>query len=70
MKSMRQSIKSDSRLPFEFIEAACCGMAGSYGLEAEHTQQSRGDGRARLITALDAEPDAVLVCNVSPVVIR
>ena len=63
MKSMRKALRLIPGLPFEFIEAACCGMAGSYGLEAEHTQQSRDMASQGLLPALDAEPDALVVCN-------
>ncbi len=63
MKSMRKALRVIPDLPFEFIEAACCGMAGSYGLEAEHTQQSRDMAEQGLLPALDADPDALLVCN-------
>ena len=63
MKSMRKALRLIPDLPFEFIEAACCGMAGSYGLEAEHTQQSREMAAQGLLPALDAHPNALVVCN-------
>ena len=63
MKSMRKALRQIPDLPFQFIEAACCGMAGSYGLEAEHAQQSRDMAAQGLLPALDADPDALVVCN-------
>ena len=63
MKSMRKALRLIPGLPFQFIEASCCGMAGSYGLEAEHTQQSRDMAEQGLLPALDAERDALVVCN-------
>jgi glycerol-3-phosphate dehydrogenase subunit C len=63
MKSMRKALRQIPGLPFEFIEASCCGMAGSYGLEAEHSQQSRDMAAQGILPALDADPDALVVCN-------
>lgn len=63
MKSMRKALRLIPGLPFKFIEAACCGMAGSYGLEAEHTQYSREMAEQGLLPGLDADPDALVVCN-------
>lgn len=63
MKSMRKVLRLMPHLPFQFIDAACCGMAGSYGLEAEHTQQSREMAAQGLLPALDESPEALVVCN-------
>ena len=38
------------------IDAACCGMAGSFGFEAEHFEISRRMGAERLFPALEAAP--------------
>ena len=40
----------------QLIDAACCGMAGSFGFEAEHYDISRRMGAERLFPALDAAP--------------
>lgn len=63
MKSMRKALRLIPDLPFEFIEAACCGMAGSYGLQAEHAKNSVAMAEQGLLPALDARPDALVVCN-------
>jgi Fe-S oxidoreductase len=63
MKSMRKTLRLIPNLDFEFIEASCCGMAGSFGLEAEHGEESRLMAEQALLPALDAQPDAIIVCN-------
>ena len=40
----------------QLIDSACCGMAGSFGFEAEHFEISRRMGALRLFPALDAAP--------------
>lgn len=50
----------------ELINAACCGMAGSYGFEAEHYEVSRAAAERGLLPSLRAQPDAeVVVMGVS-----
>lgn len=63
MKSMRKVLRSVPGLQFEFIEAACCGMAGSFGAEAEHVELSRAMAEQALLPALRARPDAEIVSN-------
>ncbi|MEV1293770.1 FAD-linked oxidase C-terminal domain-containing protein [Pseudonocardia sp. NPDC049635] len=43
------------------IDAGCCGMAGSFGFEAEHYTTSMDVGRDRLFPAIEAEPADTLV---------
>lgn len=43
------------------IDAGCCGMAGSFGFEAEHYATSMAVGRDRLFPAIGAEPAGTLV---------
>jgi FAD/FMN-containing dehydrogenase/Fe-S oxidoreductase len=45
----------------EELDAGCCGMAGSFGFEAEHYELSRNVGELRLFPALRAEPDDTVV---------
>jgi len=40
MKSMRKVLAWIPGFEFELIDASCCGMAGSFGLEAEHYDAS------------------------------
>ena len=43
------------------LDAGCCGMAGSFGYEAEHYELSMKIGESRLFPALRAEGAATLV---------
>ncbi|MFI6642707.1 FAD-binding and (Fe-S)-binding domain-containing protein [Streptomyces sp. NPDC050504] len=43
------------------LDAGCCGMAGSFGFEAEHYEVSMAVGRDRLFPAIDAEPERTVV---------
>ena len=55
-----------SRIPgAEIVEldAGCCGMAGSFGFEAEHYALSMAVGADRLFPALAAEPDAIVAAT-------
>ena len=46
------------------LDAGCCGMAGSFGFEAEHYDVSMTVGRDRLFPAIEKEPtDTVLAAT-------
>ncbi|MCB0163116.1 MAG: FAD-binding protein [Anaerolineae bacterium] len=47
----------------EAIPSGCCGMAGNFGYEAEHYAISQTIGRNRLISTIEARPDAPIVAN-------
>ncbi len=51
----------------ELIDSACCGMAGSFGFEAEHYAISREMGERRLFPAVESAPEgtAIAVTGVS-----
>lgn len=63
MKSLRKVLRLIPSLAFEFVEASCCGMAGSFGLDAEHAGISRAMAELDLLPALRAAPDALLLAN-------
>lgn len=63
MKSLRKVLRMIPEFEFEFIEASCCGMAGSFGLEAEHADISMKMAELDLLPALRAEPDAAILAN-------
>jgi len=63
MKSMRRVLKMIPGLKFEMIESSCCGMAGSFGLEAEHADLARQMAEISLLPALRAKPGATVVAN-------
>ncbi len=46
----------------EVGDTGCCGMAGSFGYEADHYQVSMNIGKQRLFPALQDLPDETLVC--------
>lgn len=54
MKSMRKVLSWIPGLEFELIDSSCCGMAGSFGLEAEHAEASRKMGEVALLPAVRA----------------
>jgi hypothetical protein len=63
MKSLRKVLRLIPDIDFEFIEASCCGMAGSFGLEAEYADISMQMAERDLLPALRAAPDAAILAN-------
>ena len=47
----------------ELIESSCCGMAGSFGLEASHYEISMQMAEANLLPAIRKQPDAIIVAD-------
>ena len=47
----------------QLIESSCCGMAGSFGYEAEHHQVSLQMAEANLLPSVRAAPDAIIVAD-------
>ena len=47
----------------ELIESSCCGMAGSFGYEAEHFEVSMQMAEAALLPAVRAKADAIVVAD-------
>jgi FAD/FMN-containing dehydrogenase/Fe-S oxidoreductase len=47
----------------ELIESSCCGMAGSFGYEAEHYEVSMQMAEAALLPAVRTRPDAIVVAD-------
>jgi Fe-S oxidoreductase len=45
------------------IDSSCCGMAGSFGYEAEHHEMSLKMAEVKLFPALRAAPDAIVVAD-------
>jgi FAD/FMN-containing dehydrogenase/Fe-S oxidoreductase len=43
------------------VDSSCCGMAGSFGYEAEHYQVSLQMGERRLFPAVRQQPEAVII---------
>ncbi|MBI3480113.1 MAG: (Fe-S)-binding protein [Nitrosomonadales bacterium] len=63
MKSLRKVLRLIPEFEFDFIEASCCGMAGSFGLEVEHADISMQMAELELLPALRAAPDATILAN-------
>jgi Fe-S oxidoreductase len=63
MKSMRKVLKLIPGLDFSVIDAGCCGMAGTFGLEIEHKATSDAMAQMALWPALDEAPEARVVAN-------
>jgi Fe-S oxidoreductase len=43
------------------VDAGCCGMAGSFGFEAEHYELSMSIGELRLFPAVRAEAEETII---------
>jgi len=63
MKSMRRVLKAIPDHDFTPIDAGCCGMAGTFGLEAEHAGMASEMAEQDLMPALRAKPVARVVAN-------
>jgi Fe-S oxidoreductase len=47
----------------QLIESSCCGMAGSFGYEAEHREISMNMAELKLLPAVRAAPDAIVIAD-------
>jgi len=47
----------------KMIESSCCGMAGSFGYEAEHIQVSKQMAEASLLPSIRKSPDSWIVTD-------
>jgi hypothetical protein len=63
MKSMRKVLKLIPDLKFDLVESSCCGMAGTFGIEKEHTAMAMQMAELSLLPALRQQPDAAVVAN-------
>jgi len=61
MKSVRKVLGWIPQFEFEIIDASCCGMSGSFGLEAEHYAASLQMGELALLPAVRAAPADTLI---------
>ena len=51
-------------LDYELLDSGCCGMAGSFGFEAEHYDVSVAVGERRLLPAVrDAAADTLVIAD-------
>ncbi|NEV63956.1 (Fe-S)-binding protein [Thiorhodococcus minor] len=63
MKSMRRVLKLIPKHDFAMIDAGCCGMAGTFGIEAEHAEMAGNMAELGLMPALREKPGARVVAN-------
>jgi Fe-S oxidoreductase len=64
MKSVRKVLGWIPEFEFELVEASCCGMAGSFGLEAEHHDASQAMAEQALLPAVRAtDPAAPVIAD-------
>lgn len=64
MKAMRKVLGLVPELQVEFIESSCCGMAGAFGMEAEHYEVSMQMAELALLPQIRAaDADTVLIAN-------
>ncbi|NEX22085.1 (Fe-S)-binding protein [Thiorhodococcus mannitoliphagus] len=63
MKSMRRVLKLIPEHDFAMIDAGCCGMAGTFGLESEHAALAGAMAEQGLMPALRDKPSARVVAN-------
>ncbi|MFG1181896.1 (Fe-S)-binding protein [Xanthobacter sp. V3C-4] len=64
MKATRKVLGFIPGFSYDIVETSCCGMAGSFGLEAEHYDASMQMAELALLPAMRAAPqDAPLIAN-------
>ena len=64
MKSVRKVLGWIPEFEFEIIDASCCGMSGSFGLESEHYDASVKMGELALLPAIRSAPaDAPIIAD-------
>lgn len=64
MKAMKKVLGWIPEFEFDIVDASCCGMSGSFGLEAEHYAASQEMGELALLPAVRAAaPDALVVAD-------
>jgi len=57
MKSVKKVLAWIPEFEFDIVDASCCGMSGSFGLEAEHYEASVKMGELALLPAVRAAAD-------------
>jgi Fe-S oxidoreductase len=64
MGAVESALRLIPELKVETVESSCCGMAGSFGYEAEHYEVSMKMGEANLLPAVrKALPDTLIVAD-------
>ncbi len=64
MKATRKVLSWIPGFSYDIVETSCCGMAGSFGLEAEHYEASMEMAELKLLPSVRATPpEAPLIAN-------
>ncbi|HEX7954856.1 MAG TPA: FAD-binding oxidoreductase, partial [Burkholderiales bacterium] len=64
MPAVRDVLRMIPGMELEIVESSCCGMAGSFGYEAEHFDVSMKMAELSLLPALrKADPRAVVIAD-------
>lgn len=64
MKSVRKVLGWIPEFEFDIVDASCCGMSGSFGLEAEHHAASLQMGELSLLPEIRKQsPDTLIVAD-------
>ncbi|MBK1679584.1 (Fe-S)-binding protein [Rhodocyclus tenuis] len=61
MKALRKVLAWIPEFEFEIVDASCCGMSGSFGMEAEHYDASQAMGELALLPAVRAAAEDTLI---------
>jgi len=63
LKSVRRVLKFIPEHEFTILDTGCCGMAGTFGLEAEHREVSKAIAADSLLPELKKAEEGTLVAN-------
>ena len=63
LKTVRRVLKQFKGLDYSMIESGCCGMAGTFSLEAEHQKQGAAMAEHGLLPTLKENPGATVIAN-------
>jgi Fe-S oxidoreductase len=63
MPAVQKALQLIPNLKMQTVETSCCGMAGSFGYEAEHYDVSMKMAELALLPAVRKSPDALIVAD-------
>ncbi len=63
LKSVRRVMKCVPEHQFSILDTGCCGMAGTFGLEAEHRALSKAIAEHELLPGLEKAEAGTLIAN-------
>jgi Fe-S oxidoreductase len=63
MPAVEKALSMVQQLSLATVQTSCCGMAGSFGYEAEHYAASMKMAELSLLPAVRGAPDALVVAD-------